>query len=481
MKKRSIKLLALLLSGLLAASALAGCAKGKEKEEDKQSTGTGGSSEVYAENGLPKNEKVTLKVAFFEAGYGREYVDELAAAFSKKFPNVKIELTASPKIGDIINPKIAANDNEDMYDFFLPSGVKTQDLINAGKLEAFDILDREPYDMKGSKLRDLIPSAAYENMALDEKGNPYAINMSAAMRGLFYDKAFFKQNGWNENPKTWSEFLALCESIKAKGVSPIISFGNYIDYMTKPKILEMAEVVGDKDMEKNFVEYGVPFYSSKAYVELYKRVAELGSKGYFDKGTGAVSHTESQMMAIQHKVALVPSGTWIENEMKDATPEGFEWGFMTVPFRNTADQKMYGDYSASGSSFFIWKDKPELNKKWAKEFKLFMLSMEGQEIIAKSGQIPVRIEYTKDQKKIETLEPMAKTVLNYYEKNSVELFNQGFHTHTINDPNFSQWNKLYFETIPGIAKGEVKDIEAKLKEIDSYLEKSQPAKVKNVK
>jgi hypothetical protein len=37
---------------------------------------------------------------------------------------------------------------------------------------------------------------------------------------------------------------------------------------------------------------------------------------------------------------------------------------------------------------------------------------------------------------------------------------------------------LFNESLPGIVKGETKDIEAKLKEVDSYLEKAQPSKVK---
>lgn len=153
---------------------------------------------------------------------------------------------------------------------------------------------------------------------------------------------------------------------------------------------------------------------------------------------------------------------------------------MTIPFRDSASQTMYNDYSARGSSLYIWKGKSELNKQWAKEFKLFMLSLEGQAIIAKSGQIPVRNEYMQDQSKIATLQPMAKVVLDYYQKNSVELINMGFHTYTVDDPSFQQWNKLYLEKLPSIAKGEVKDVEAELKGIDAYLEKAQSAKTKNV-
>lgn len=273
-------------------------------------------SNVYPENGLPKDEDVTLKFALFEGGNGREYADDLVAAFTSKFPNVKIEITASPKIADIINARITANDDKDMFDIFTKNGVNVDDLIRAGKLEAYDILDRETYDDSGKKLRDLIPEATYQSALVDENGNPYEINTSVSMRGLFYNKAFFKQNGWNENPQTWSEFLELCETIKATGISPIVSYGNYLAYLVEPKILEMANVVGDNEIHTNYLEYSVPYYSSKAYVELHKRLAELGSKGYIDKGSGTVTHTESQMMAIQNRAAMVPSGTWIENEMK---------------------------------------------------------------------------------------------------------------------------------------------------------------------
>jgi N-acetylglucosamine transport system substrate-binding protein len=50
----------------------------------------------------------------------------------------------------------------------------------------------------------------------------------------------------------------------------------------------------------------------------------LADNDYIMEGTAALSHTEAQAAWLEGKAAFIPCGTWLENEMKDLIPEGFE-------------------------------------------------------------------------------------------------------------------------------------------------------------
>ncbi len=48
-------------------------------------------------------------------------------------------------------------------------------------------------------------------------------------------------------------------------------------------------------------------------------------------GTEGLTHTESQAEWLQGKAVFIPSGTWLENEMRDLTPEDFNMVVKPVP------------------------------------------------------------------------------------------------------------------------------------------------------
>ena len=48
----------------------------------------------------------------------------------------------------------------------------------------------------------------------------YALPYSANAAGILYNKDMFKEKGW-DIPETWTEFTALCETIKADGTTPL--------------------------------------------------------------------------------------------------------------------------------------------------------------------------------------------------------------------------------------------------------------------
>jgi N-acetylglucosamine transport system substrate-binding protein len=54
-----------------------------------------------------------------------------------------------------------------------------------------------------------------------------------------------------------------------------------------------------------------------------------------------------------------------------------------------------------GGSGYIWKNRPELNKKWTKEFNLWLLNLDIQNKFAQAGGVPTRRDFKFESEKKE--------------------------------------------------------------------------------
>lgn len=467
------KILFVFVTCLALSMALIGCSSNSKDGEVKETTGgektptstpsdtaAPPESAVYEENGLPKDEKVVLKVGFFEAGMGREWFDYAMDTFKEKFPNVSFEVTYSPKIGDLTATKIAANNDDDMFDLFsavLPGGSAAQiPLAESGKIESQeDLWDRKAYDGNGKTIKELAIDGEFEG-APRILGKTYALPNSGTTAGLFFNKKLFEENGWNQNPKTWAEFVELGEAIKAAGIIPISTPGQVPDYINHAfgvwKRFELAEINDRTNaFEADFREFRNE-YSSPEAVEVWKRVYELGQKGFFPDGLAALNHTQSQMQVLQGKAAMVSTGAWVQNEMKDSTPADFTWGFMAVPMGDDPESTKHIRGSIS-NGFFIWSAKPELNKQWAKEFSVWLWNLDVQTVIAdKGGQLSVRKDFADDPARADKIQEASKAVAEYIKNNNVKM-ESGFRNTTLADPSYAQALKMINEATSQIASG----------------------------
>ena len=66
-----------------------------------------------------------------------------------------------------------------------------------------------------------------------------------------------------------------------------------------------------------------------------EQIQELYTRGHIMPGTEGLTHTESQAEWLQGKAVFIPSGTWLENEMRDLTPEDFNMVVKPVPGTRT--------------------------------------------------------------------------------------------------------------------------------------------------
>lgn len=466
---------------------IVGCTSGQGGQVSTPTPGSSSPStaqDSYPDNGLPKNQKVTITFGFWENGYGRDWIDNAIKKFTTKYPNVDFKVTYSPKIGEMISTKIAAKNDNDMFDIISPILASADEKIQVQKAGLFedlsDLWNREVPDAKGKKLKDLVLDGTME-FAAKVDGKYYEIPMGGYTTGLFYDKVFFEKNGWNQNPKTWDEFIKLLDDIKAKGIIPITYPGvypTYINYGFTIKQFELAERKGTLDQfVKNYRGAKLPIYASPESKEVWTRMYEMGKKGYFPEGAAALTHTQSQMQLLQHKAALASTGDWVQNEMKTATPDGFKWGFMDIPFGSKPTDTIWVQNGVGSGSVMIWKNKPELTKKWAKEFNMFLMTNEIQAFNNKfAGIYPIRKDFLEDPKNMAEMQEAPKAVMDYAKNNKVR-FGTIDKEVTFAHPSAAKATKMITEMIVEVAVGK-KDPIPVLEEADKLMKEAIDAEKK---
>ncbi|MDU5950873.1 MAG: extracellular solute-binding protein, partial [Paenibacillus macerans] len=202
---------ALILAGALTLS-LAACGGGG---------GNGGSTAPAngGEGGKASGEKKVIKILHWKQENINKAMEEINKAFEEKYPEYKIEYTTTgpdDEYKQAQRARITANDVDILADLsgmrLTPQewtpGAKTPDWqqwIDSGLIA--DLSDQA--FVKNWNANDIEKAGTYN-------GKVYAIPTGkVAMSGLFYNKQIFEENGLSV-PKTWSEFIKLCDDLKAK-------------------------------------------------------------------------------------------------------------------------------------------------------------------------------------------------------------------------------------------------------------------------
>ncbi|BBH25033.1 hypothetical protein Back11_63960 [Paenibacillus baekrokdamisoli] len=350
MVKRFMKLS---LGLLMVLSVLAGCAGKSETPEANGATNS-------------KEEKFTLKVAFFQGGYGDSWFKWLKEEFEKQNQNVTIELEGNPKMNEIIQPRVESKTN-------VPDIVFVDDSLMrkwgpSGKLvDLTDLYEAQKPD--GKTIASTITDST--NKAMDVFGKKYGVPLAQLSQGIIYNVKMFEENGW-QYPNTWEEMEKLAEVIKAKGIAPLTYPGKYPYYLFPFGHAAYLQYGGTEFIEKitNPTEADIPgLFEDPAFHRTFTLLDEMFKDDWIMKGTLALNHTESQMEFLRGKAAMILNGAWLENEMKDSIPEGFTMKMM--PFPPAKDAVVNEPVIESLTSGFGGIPSASKNIEVAKKFLLF--------------------------------------------------------------------------------------------------------------
>ncbi|GAA4683322.1 N-acetylglucosamine/diacetylchitobiose ABC transporter substrate-binding protein [Phytohabitans rumicis] len=359
-------------AGLLATPAaglLSACVGGGDDETQEQAQG-----EKSATNPLGVDPKAELEVVIFNGGLGTKYATDVhIPSYKKAFPEANVKFSQAEEIATVLQPRFTSNTPPDMVN---NAGSKLMDqgaLVQAGQVQDLtDLFAAPSLDDPSKALKDTLVPGTVEQGTFN--GKPYVLNYAFTTFGLWYSDKLFKANGWTA-PKTWSEFTALLDQIKAKGITPYAYAGANASYYQYLVILTTAAKIGGPDVLKNIDNLEDGAWTAEPVKQAAQLWGEIGAK-YMLKAHLGMKHTEVQLQQNQDRVAFYPSGSWLENEQAKDTPAGFNYAVIPVPSATSSDKlPQTAIYAAAGEMYFV--SSKGKNPRGGMEYLRHMLSKEG--------------------------------------------------------------------------------------------------------
>lgn len=261
-------------------------------------------------------EPIHIEVAMQEGGEGLDIFHQIIASFQASHPGIKVDLEADPRVSDLLRVRIL----EKNFPEITNADFAIWNLARAG-----DIYDLKPDLQKGGWGDSFLPGTLDR---FSEGGKVFEVPLSYYVQSIYYNRDLFDRHGW-ATPRTWPEFLKLCETIKASGVAPMAFQGRYPYYaglFIDGAYYQLAGSTAFVD-QKNLVP---GCYNNPAMVQALAWTQTLATK-YFQTGAMGMGHTEAQLQFFLGHAAMIPCGSWLKSEMTGKIPDGFRLGTFNVP------------------------------------------------------------------------------------------------------------------------------------------------------
>jgi N-acetylglucosamine transport system substrate-binding protein len=358
-------------AGLLATPAaglLSACVGSKDKTTEQAE------GKITADNPLGVKEDADLEVWIFNGGLSTKYATDVhIPSYKAKFPKANVKFNSTEEVSTSLSGRFTSNNPPDMVN---NAGSKLMDmgkLVGAGQAaDLTDLFDAPSLDIAGKKVKETLVPGTIEAGTFN--GKPYVLQYAFTVFGMWYSGKLFGDNGWKA-PTTWSDFTALLDAMKAKGITPYAYAGANASYYQYLVILTTAAKIGGADILKNIDNLQAGAWKTDAVKQAAAAWGAIGAK-YMDKSHLSLKHTEVQLQQDQYKVGFYPSGSWLENEQSKDTPAGFNYQVAPIPSATGSDKlPATAIYAAAGEMYFV--PSHAKNVRGGKEYLRHMLSKAG--------------------------------------------------------------------------------------------------------
>ena len=316
----------------------------------------------------------SLSVLWASTGYGN-YADYTAERL-KELYGLDITLEYNAKAHEVLQPQIVAGNPPDVamvqqnfFNYFAA--------IDAGAFTPITSYLDLTVDGGDETVRTMANQSIVDSLRVGGEAYVTMSNMNVA--GLCYNKAMFREHGW-EVPHSWDEFTALCEKIKSTtDIWPFIYPGMYPYYLSQFFYPMVAAAGRGTESIKDINNMKEGIWLSDEVKTAAERLQYMRDHGYFYDGLISLDHTSSQMEFVNGKVAMVSAGSWLQNEMADSWPEGFELGYMVNPGTASPEGEKFVQISGTLMGF----PSAAKNKDWIGEFLQVYYSPASASAVAK--------------------------------------------------------------------------------------------------
>jgi raffinose/stachyose/melibiose transport system substrate-binding protein len=167
--------------------------------------------------------------------------------------------------------------------------------------------------------------------AITYRGQVNTLPIQQYLTVVFYNKTLFKKLGIAKTPDTWAEFLKVCETIKGKGIAPIVMDGG-IDFYNLYWYSHLADrYEGMNALLGAIYDKTGKSWDKPGFLKAAQAIKELRDKGYFIKGFEGYQFPAGQIDWAQGKGAFLLIHTYMPIEVKDSVPDDFVFGSFPFP------------------------------------------------------------------------------------------------------------------------------------------------------
>ena len=249
-----------------------------------------------------KEEKATLQVVLNQT-WNKPGFQPALKAYEAAHPGITIDLQVIPdeQFTQLIKSRFATGEYPDVY------------LDNFGQIaQIYKIPDTLVDLSKEPWVKRLVSTSG-----VTDGGKVYGLPMVGvpSIEGVVYNKKIFQQLGVTV-PKTWDEFLAVCDKIRKAGIDPvaITAKDNWTIGMWVVEIVPLA--VQDKANIWNDLNTGkVKFDAVPAFTDVFMKMKQVVDKGYANKDMFSATYDMGNDMVATGKAAMVVQGDWAANDI----------------------------------------------------------------------------------------------------------------------------------------------------------------------
>ena len=195
----------------------------------------------------------------------------------------------------------AAGDSlPDVFSYW--AGARTQFVVDSGSLHSID-------EMWARDGLDSVVAKSVADSATMYNGKRYLVPFNYHYAGMFYNTQVLADAGVTDMPTTWDGFMALCETLKANGVTPI-ALGSKNRWPAQFWFDYLLLGTAGPDYRASLMNGSAAYDDAevKAAMAMWK---DLADKGYFAANANADSWTDASDKVARGDAAMTLMGTWI--------------------------------------------------------------------------------------------------------------------------------------------------------------------------
>ncbi len=315
--------------------------------------------------------EVKLNLMFYKQEI-KDTLKEMTDAFSKKYPDIIIELENIPgKSKEVLTTRFLSGGAPEIIQ--LQSYEAIYEFAQAGYL-----LDLSKEKVLSNVLDSAKPSVTY-------KGKTYALPMDYSGMGIIYNKKIFNKHGINP-PQTYRDLRRVCSILKKNKITPFAGMLKENWLIGQTITLFHGTLTRSVEKTLNWIEKMKTGEGSWADPVDIKELFGIMDfyKQNIDSNASEMGYNDQQAMFANEKAAMMIQGLWAYGPVMKINPN-LDCGFIPFPATNDKkDTKFFADVdstfaiSAAASpekieaskKFLEWLSSKEAIKMWVEKCKL---------------------------------------------------------------------------------------------------------------